>query len=505
MQLSHIFILASLAVLFRLAPANARRWLVFLASIVCLYWLQPALPIRTLSFWLPTATLVIALLGWLLTTFQREEPEEGDLAVDHRSDATAGGLLLFMILVIGLTRYLGDGDWLLAAMPPPAGLLIPELALLGVLLAGAAFFLWRKGAPGWLLGLGIAILLLLLVVLKTPALSLETARLLRQVNGQNPALAAGLDVRWLGFSYIAFRLVHTLRDRQTGRLPVVELRDFISYVIFFPALVAGPIDRLERFARDFCDEVAPARSEKIRAKKNFQFEFISDPQIAEDLTEAGRRLVIGLLKKFVVADMLALVALNPTNAGQVQQAGWMWLLLYLYALQILFDFSGYTDIAIAIGRVIGVKLPENFAAPYLKSNLTQFWNSWHMSLTQWFRGYFFNPFVRWLRTQRIKVSPVIVLLLSQVATMALIGMWHGVTLNFLFWGLWHGLGLFVQNRWSEITRGWFASRSFPPLAGRVLSVFSTLFTFHFVAIGWVFFLLPSPNQALHVLKTLFTF
>jgi D-alanyl-lipoteichoic acid acyltransferase DltB (MBOAT superfamily) len=209
---------------------------------------------------------------------------------------------------------------------------------------------------------------------------------------------------------------------------------------------------------------------------------------------------LGLIKKFALADTLALVALSPQNALQVREAGWLWLLVYAYALVIFLDFSGYTDIAIGLGRILGVRLPENFAAPYLKPNLTQFWNSWHMTLTQWFRGYYFNPLVRWTRGTRLKTAPVAVLLITQVTTMLLIGLWHGVTWNFVIWGVWHGLGLFAQNRWTEFAR--------PRLAGlgegprRALDVFSTLLTFHFVALGWVWFSLPTPQAALTVLARL---
>jgi D-alanyl-lipoteichoic acid acyltransferase DltB (MBOAT superfamily) len=250
-----------------------------------------------------------------------------------------------------------------------------------------------------------------------------------------------------------------------------------------PSLLAGPIDRLERFQRDFDAPV------------------MGDAR-GEQWTQAGRRLVLGLAKKFIIADTLALVALSPQNAPQVSGAGWMWLLLYIYALQIYFDFSGYTDIAISLGLALGVKLPENFAAPYLKPNLTQFWNAWHMSLTQWFRAYYFNPLVRWLRGSRVKASPGAVLLVTQISTFLLIGLWHGVTLNFALWGLWHGLGLFVQNRWTESTRVWFAERQFSPAVQRGLAVFSTLLTFHYVALGWVWFALPTPQMALAVLRVL---
>ncbi len=227
-----------------------------------------------------------------------------------------------------------------------------------------------------------------------------------------------------------------------------------------------------------------------------------DGRLSGDLAQAGERIILGLVKKFVVADTLGLIALNPGNALQVQETGWLWLLLYLYAFQIYFDFAGYTDIAIGLGIILGVKLPENFAAPYLKPNLTQFWNSWHMSLTQWFRSYFFNPFVRWMRGTGRKFSPVSTLLFSQVATMLLIGLWHGVTVNFVLWGLWHGLGLFIQNRWTDLTRGWFAARAFSSPVRGSLSALSTLLTFHYVALGWVWFVLPTPQVAAQVLARL---
>jgi len=479
-QITQILLLFGLALLLRLAPAAARRWLVFAASVVVLYWLQPGLPVRGLAYWLPTATLALAALGWLVTAPESERA--------NRSNLAAGGLLLLLALLVGLTRYVFGGEWLLASPPPAAGTLAAGLGLAAGSLLGLGWLLRGKEIPAWLPAAGVAMLIALFVMLKTPALELAVVRGLRQASGQDPRLAAALDLRWLGFSYIAFRLLHTLRDRQAGRLPVVGLRDYLSYVIFFPALVAGPIDRLERFEKD---SLALASDQPSAERREQEF------------TEAGRRLIIGLVKKFVVADTLGLVALSPGNATQVSEMGWMWLLLYLYALQIYFDFSGYTDIAIATGLLLGVKLPENFAAPYLKPNLTQFWNSWHMSLTQWFRGYFFNPLVRWMRKKRGAFSPPLILFLSQVSTMLLIGLWHGVTVNFVLWGLWHGLGMFVQNRWSEMTRAWFAERSFSPLLQRTLGVLSTLFTFHFFALGWVFFLLPTPQMAGKVFQVLF--
>jgi alginate O-acetyltransferase complex protein AlgI len=194
--------------------------------------------------------------------------------------------------------------------------------------------------------------------------------------------------------------------------------------------------------------------------------------------------------------------LNATNAAQVRSAGWAWVLLYAYTFQIFLDFSGYTDIAIAIGRLLGVRLPENFISPYLKPNITQFWNNWHITLTQWFRAYFFNPLTRALRSSKKKLPIPIIIFMTQIGTMILIGLWHGVTWNFFLWGLWHGLGIFFHNRWSDLTKARFIV--LPIRWQKVLNLGGILLTFHFVALGWVFFALPSPVISSAFFMKLFT-
>jgi alginate O-acetyltransferase complex protein AlgI len=152
--------------------------------------------------------------------------------------------------------------------------------------------------------------------------------------------------------------------------------------------------------------------------------------------------------------------------------------------------------------MLGFDLPENFNRPYLKPNLTQFWNNWHMTLTQWFRAYFFNPLTRSLR--RKKNFPAwSVILITQLSTMVLIGMWHGVTLNFLLWGVWHGLGLFVHNRWLAWFKGHSAWLEVNIWRKKVWNVLGMVLTFHYVAIGWLFFALPNPSLAWRMLGLLF--
>jgi D-alanyl-lipoteichoic acid acyltransferase DltB (MBOAT superfamily) len=388
----------------------ARIHLLLAFSVLAVYWFQPLVPLRSLDFWLPSLTLALVLLTWFVTT-QSDSP----LSKWYFRENLIGLLIIVGLpAVIALTRYFLPNPVFTAA-PPPRFILF-----LAFVFAFSIFILlirWLSRRFLWILSAVIILLITILIILKMPALSLQTSVLLRTLTNRSIENAAFTDLRWLGISYVAFRLIHVLRDKQTGRLPEVSLSEFATYVVFYPSLAAGPIDRVERFTQDL--------------RKEF---FLTQ----EETLIGGQRILLGLFKKFVIADALALIALNDALAAQVRTTGWMWIVVYAYAFQIYFDFSGYTDIAIGIARLVGVKLPENFAAPYLKPNLTQFWNSWHMTLTQWFRSYFFNPFNRWIRG--FKNMPAWrMMLISQVATMVLIGFWHGITMNYIFWGFWHGL------------------------------------------------------------------
>ena len=448
---------------------KGREWFLYIASLLGVFWLQPPLAVRGLDFWLPLLAIGLVMMGWALTSL----PEERWT----RENAVSAGVGVAILVLLGMTRGSVLEGLATPSQPPPAGQVLVAVAVLAGL---AGLLAWRSN-PGWGLGLASAVLVLVLVILKTPAAALALSMGLRSLAGQGTAQASGLDVRWLGFSYLAFRLIHTLRDRQAGRLNGASLREYVVYGLFFPTYTAGPIDRLERFLRD------------LRGKP---------ASWSEDFVEGGRRLGLGLFKKFILADGLALMALNSTNAAQVRPGGWAWVLLYAYALQIYFDFSGYTDIAIGLGRLLGFRLPENFNAPYLKANLTLFWNHWHMTLTTWFRGYYFNPLTRSLKRSRWKISSVGVLLLVQVSTMGLIGLWHGVSWNFLIWGLWHGLGLFAQNRWSEWVGPRLGFLAGHPRLGQLLKMGGIGLTFHYVAFGWVWFGLASPALAIRFFSVL---
>ncbi|MCC7449870.1 MAG: MBOAT family protein [Anaerolineae bacterium] len=393
---------------------------------------------------------------------------------------------LALILITGLVLVLSlvGGLFNVTASPPPS-LLDVGIALIGtgaVLVTLAPLVTDRQRSITIL----ILLVIVVFVVLKSEPLAVGFSAWLRSRTGRPLYLASVTDVQWLGFSYVAFRLIHTLRDRQTGKLPALSLREYMTYLIFFPAYTAGPIDRAERFVKDYRALSTGAVLTPSRT------------------VEGVSRIFIGVFKKFVIADSLARFALSVQLAHDAQTAVGMWILLYAYAIRLWLDFSGYSDIAIGLGRLFGINLPENFDRPYLKSNITTFWQSWHMTLSAWARFYVFTPLSRYLMGQPRKPSAAMVVLITQVATMVVIGLWHGVTLNFVIWGVWHGIGLWVHKLYTDRTRVFYQElKDKPPIYQRALSIGATLLTFHFVALGWVWFALPDVATSLYVLRRLF--
>ncbi len=472
MTLTSIVIFAAGAALYGLViPPKWRGWALLAASIVAIYWLQPSIPVRPMDFALPTATLILGIAGWLIT-----RPET---TIDRGNWLALG---LITVLVIALAAVGGLID--ITASPPP-DVFDVAIALVGVGVVIAAF---AALIPERLRAIPVFILLVIVVfvVLKSDALSQALSAWLRARTGRPLHLASVADIQWLGFSYVAFRMIHTLRDRQTGRLPALSLSEYVTYLIFFPAYTAGPIDRAERFVKDY------------RA--------LPGPRVVPDAPRGVvgcSRIVIGIFKKFVIADSLALFALNATKATQAETSAGMWVLLYAYTFRIYFDFAGYSDIAIGLGILFGINLPENFDRPYLKDNITAFWQSWHITLSNWARFYVFTPLSRALMSRPRKPSPTVIVLVGQVATMVTIGLWHGMTPNFVIWGVWHAVGLWVHKLYTDRTRTFYQNLNERPRLRRALNWGSTLLTFHFVALGWVWFALPDVATSWNVLTRLF--
>ena len=135
--------------------------------------------------------------------------------------------------------------------------------------------------------------------------------------------------------------------------------------------------------------------------------------------------------------------------------------------------------------------------------MTLFWNDWHITLTQWFRSYFYNPITRSLRRSKIKNQKALIIFIMQLSTMALIGLWHGVTTGFLAWGIWRGVGSFIQNRYSERVAALWQKTEDKPWLQRAWRGLNWVLTFNYIALGWVWFVMPDVQSGLQVMARLF--
>ncbi len=240
MALENILILAAASLLWATTFRNhGRTWFMLIASVIVIFWLQPALPIRGADFFTPLATLVLVVLTWFITA--------DDETRKQRKNVIILAIVAGVVLLLNLTRFIPQLQFFTASRPPQL-----ETTLLIFLITGLTLFALSRPTrfSASFLTVGLVLTIGLFLLIKIPDLSLWLASFLRTLSGQSLTNVSANDFRWLGFSYVAFRLIHTIRDKQSGRFPSVDVGEFITYVIFFPAFTAGPIDRLERFIKD---------------------------------------------------------------------------------------------------------------------------------------------------------------------------------------------------------------------------------------------------------------
>lgn len=272
----------------------------------------------------------------------------------------------------------------------------------------------------------------------------------------------------IGISFFTFQKISYVVDVYRGvRSPLDNLADHALYVILFPQLIAGPIVRYSEIA----DELKE-RSSNINADNRLLGIF---------------RFALGLGKKVLIANVLGAEADKifgaDVNTLSTPQA---WYGALCYTFQIYFDFSGYSDMAIGLGRMMGFKFPENFANPYISKSITEFWRRWHITLSNWMRDYLYIP----LGGNRVSQSR----LYANLWTVFLIsGLWHGAAWTFVIWGAYHGFFLVIERM--------FLLRFYKKLPGllRVLIIFGiTIF-------GWVFFRAEGLHSALTMIGKMFAF
>ncbi len=325
-------------------------------------------------------------------------------------------------------------------------------------------------AKRWLVACGVALNLLVLGVFKYANFVVDNINAIADAE-----LALREIVLPIGISFFTFQQIAYLVDILRARVQRYAFVDYCLFVSFFPQLIAGPIVHH--------DDIVP------------QFRRLGVANRAPHLGVGLTTFVMGLFKKVVVADYLARVATQVFDGGAVEGPVTFadaWIATVAYSLQIYFDFSGYSDMAIGIGCVFGIRLPLNFDSPYKARNIVDFWKRWHMTLSRFLRDYLYIP----LGGNRRGMARRYV---NLMLTMLLGGMWHGAGWNFLAWGGLHGLYLMATHswlawRWARVGE----SRGPGPLQRAV----GVALTFLAVAFAWVFFRAPGFGVAWEVTKAL---
>ncbi len=287
----------------------------------------------------------------------------------------------------------------------------------------------------------------------------------------------------VGVSFYTFQKIGYLADVRSGRFPAVRRFDeFLLFVSFFPRVAAGPILRAKEF---FGPLEAPN----------------PEPRGREEAGTGLALILAGLFKKAVIADFIGVNFVDRVFASPALYSGLENLIaVYGYAIQIYCDFSGYTDMALGLARLLGFRLPPNFQSPYKSATISEFWNRWHMTLSFWLRDYIFWPTAfrlsSWIKRDRIaglrtdKLVPASATLLVFLAC----GLWHGAAWGFVIWGLMHGAAVAMERtlRLPQKIRKTRRRRA----AARFLA-------FHYVCLAWVFFRADTPGRALAVLGRIF--
>ncbi len=265
----------------------------------------------------------------------------------------------------------------------------------------------------------------------------------------------------IGLSFHTFQAISYVVEVYKGKQNAEKnLLNYALYVMFFPQLVAGPIERPQRLLHQF------------RTHQKLQY---------ENLSLGLKWMIWGFFKKVVVADNLALIV-DKVYDDPLHQSGWPLILAtVLFAFQIYGDFSGYSDIAKGTAKILGFDLMINFNLPYFAKSVSEFWKRWHISLSQWFRDYVFIP----MGGSRQSLFQNIML------TFALSGLWHGANVNFIIWGLLNGLFVYMHKKLSHFKF-------------KIFGWVQIIFTFLLIDFSWIFFRSKDFGQALHSIGNLFS-
>ena len=323
---------------------------------------------------------------------------------------------------------------------------------------GFGILLDKKQAKRKYLFIGIVGLLLVLIIFKYLGMLEEAIHSILSIVNIYPKFEFEKLFLPIGLSYILFRYISYLVDIYWRLIKPGRFVDFLCYGCLLTTYIAGPIDRFERI--------------KPQLEKRQITTFA-------DMEYAFKRIVFGLFKKLVLADWISYYIRDIWNHPVSHDMSMNILALLGFSWQIYFDFSGYSDIAIGTSRIFGIRVMENFTNPYLKPNISQFWRSWHISLSDWIRDYLFFPLSQMRKDKfwNLAIVPLI--------AMGLCGLWHGASWNYVLWGLWHGMGIAILQYWNQYKR---KNKAFAKITKKKWFYnASIVLTYLFVTVGWWWF------------------
>ena len=278
----------------------------------------------------------------------------------------------------------------------------------------------------------------------------------------------------VGISFFTFQgLSYVIDVYRNERLKSTRFRDVLLYIALFPQLVAGPIVRYE----DVADEIKSRR------------------HTLEQLANGLRRFIIGLSKKLMIADVCgSVVTLIYSAESSALDSRTAWLAAVCYLIQIYFDFSGYSDMAIGLGLCFGFHFKENFNYPYISASIQEFWRRWHISLSTWFREYLYIP-LGGNRKGKAKTYR------NKLIVFFCTGLWHGANWTFIVWGLWHGFFIVAEDAVKKLFR---IEKHGKGGRNPVMAVLKHLYTLLVVLIGFVIFRADNIEQAASMIRAMFS-
>ncbi|WP_314557265.1 D-alanyl-lipoteichoic acid biosynthesis protein DltB [uncultured Parvimonas sp.] len=237
-----------------------------------------------------------------------------------------------------------------------------------------------------------------------------------------PILEIDYKFGFLGISYITFKVMQILVEIKDNMIKDVNFIDYLSFMIFFPTLSSGPIDRSRRFIKDI---------EKT----------ISKTEYLDNLGKGIEYILQGLVYKMILSQLI-FDKINIISEATYTTKN-LTIYMYLYGFYLFFDFAGYSLMAVGVSKIFGIDTPMNFNKPFLAKDMKDFWNRWHMSLSHWFRDFVFSRLVFAMFKKKIFKSSLTTAMVAYIVNMTLMGVWHGINFSYLLYGLYHGIILAI--------------------------------------------------------------